>query len=230
MRLDKFICHNLNLTRTQAKSIIKKGEITVDGAVITNPSTHISPAAEVIYQEEAIHNIGNEYFMLHKPKGFVSTNKEGLHPMIFDLLDLMKPEDYHAAGRLDLDTTGLVLVTNDGQWSHRVTSPSRACGKVYLVELAKDISDEDIKQIEEGILLKGERKITKPAKVEKVYENEVRLTIFEGKYHQVKRMFSALDNNVEGLHREKIGEITLDPDLGEGEYRPLTQEEIDSIK
>lgn len=229
MRLDKFLCHNLGLTRTQAKSCIKRGLVIVDDKVTTSAATHIASDAEVEFDGNPVRVIGLEYFMLNKPQGYVSTNQEGLHPMIFDLLDLMRPDQYHAAGRLDIDTTGLVLITNDGQWSHRVTSPRKQCGKVYQVELAQPLMDGAIEQLEKGVMLHGEKKPTKPAKAKLTDETTLELTLFEGKYHQVKRMLAAVENRVVGLHRVKIGDIALDPELELGEYRPLTDEEINSV-
>lgn len=135
----------------------------------------------------------------------------------------------HAAGRLDIDTTGLVLMTDDGQWSHRITSPRHHCEKTYLVTLESPVSDDTAEQFTKGVQLHNEKDLTKPALLDVLTPTEVRLTISEGRYHQVKRMFAAVGNRVVGLHRERIGEIALDPELEPGEYRPLTEEEIASV-
>ncbi|RKW37748.1 MAG: pseudouridine synthase, partial [Moraxella sp.] len=132
----------------------------------------------------------------------------------------------HSAGRLDVDTTGLVLLTDDGQWSHRITSPKHHYPKTYLVTLADPVEANYSQACAEGILLRGEKEPTKPAELEILDDYNVNLTISEGRYHQVKRMFAALGNKVVGLHRWKIGNLTLDDDLGEGEFRPLTEKEI----
>ena len=127
---------------------------------------------------------------------------------------------------MDIDTTGLVLITDDGQWSHRVTSPKHKQAKVYHVSLVEDISNEAIQQLKEGVLLKGEKKKTLPAGIESLSERTILLTLREGKYHQVKRMLAAVGNSVSQLHRQQIGSIILDPQLKEGAWRELTAEEI----
>jgi 16S rRNA pseudouridine516 synthase len=143
-----------------------------------------------------------------------------------DLFDLPKRSTLHIAGRLDIDSSGLVLVTDDGQWSHRITAPSNHCPKTYYVTLAEPLTVEQASSLAVGLLLKGESKVTKPATVEKVSEHELRLTITEGRYHQVKRMFAALGNHVVALHRLSIGGLALDSSLLPGAYRSLTTEEI----
>jgi 16S rRNA pseudouridine516 synthase len=144
-------------------------------------------------------------------------------------MDIEKVDTLHIAGRLDADTTGLVLITSDGQWSHKITSPKKDCGKRYLVELAEPVEQGLITEFAAGIALRNEDGLTKPAILEIVEPCLVRLTISEGKYHQVKRMFAAVGNRVVNLHRESIGEIELDAELALGEWRFLTDEEINSI-
>jgi len=149
--------------------------------------------------------------------------------VVLDLLDEPNREKLQIAGRLDIDTTGLVLITDDGKWNHAVTSPRRNCKKRYYLCTAEDIAEDAITKLNKGIMLKGEKQRTKPASLEILYKNEARLTISEGKYHQVKRMFAALGNHVDKLHREAIGAIELDTGLEEGEYRELSHEEVSSI-
>ncbi|MCA2486438.1 MULTISPECIES: pseudouridine synthase, partial [Vibrio] len=174
---------------------------------------------------------GPRYIMLYKPADFVCSHEDGYNPTAFVLLDEPKVENLHFAGRLDVDTTGLVLITDDGQWSHRITSPKHKCEKTYRVWLADAIQPDYVEKFAQGIELRNEREATLPAHLEIVNEaeNEVLLTIVEGKYHQVKRMFAALGNKVELLHRERIGDIVLDDTLEPGDYRYLTQEEVDSV-
>ncbi|MDW3082247.1 pseudouridine synthase, partial [Vibrio sp. 1403] len=147
---------------------------------------------------------GPRYIMLYKPADFVCSHEDGYNPTAFVLLDEPKVENLHFAGRLDVDTTGLVLITDDGQWSHRITSPKHKCEKTYRVWLADAIQPDYVEKFAQGIELRNEREATLPAHLEIVNEaeNEVLLTIVEGKYHQVKRMFAALGNKVELLHRE----------------------------
>ena len=134
------------------------------------------------------------------------------------------------AGRLDMDTTGLLLITDDGKWSHSITSPKKECGKRYRVTLAEPLVDNAVEVFAEGIMLKGEREPTLPAKLEILSPLEVLLTIHEGKYHQVKRMFAALNNRVVELHREQVGNIVLDETLELGEWRYLTEEEVGAVR
>ena len=132
----------------------------------------------------------------------------------------------HCAGRLDLDTTGLLLVTDDGQWSHRITSPRHECAKTYRAWLADPVEPAVIEQFASGVQLRGERQLTRPAELELVTPTEALLTIHEGKYHQVKRMFAAVGNKVIRLHRERVGSLALGSDLAPGQYRALTPDEI----
>ncbi|QIA63432.1 16S rRNA pseudouridine(516) synthase RsuA [Vibrio astriarenae] len=231
MRLDKYLCDALGATRKEATKIIKSGEVTVDGEVQKSGSYKVSEEGQVAWQDRPIAKPGPRYIMLYKPDGFVCSHEDGFNHTAFVLLDEPKMESLHFAGRLDVDTTGLVLITDDGQWSHRITSPKHKCEKVYRVWLADAIGDDYAEKVAQGIELRNETAPTAPAKMEIVNyaENELLLTISEGKYHQVKRMFAALGNKVEQLHREKIGQIELDESLEPGDYRFLTQLEIDSI-
>ena len=144
------------------------------------------------------------------------------------LIDVDKAFDLHIAGRLDADTTGLVLITDDGRWSHNIITPNKECQKVYRVQLSRPIKDEIIETFKIGVQLQGEDGLTKPAILEIISDKEVLLTITEGKYHQVKRMFAAVGNRVIGLHREQIGDVKLDS-LALGEWRYLNEKEVESF-
>lgn len=231
MRLDKYLCDALGATRKEATKIIKSGEVTVNEAVQKSGSCKVSDGCVVEWQGREIQKPGPRYIMLFKPEGFVCSHEDGFNHTAFVLLDEVKMEDLHFAGRLDVDTTGLVLITDDGKWSHRITSPKHKCEKTYRVWLADPIEADYIEKFAQGIELRNEKQATLPATLEIVDEDEkeVLLTITEGKYHQVKRMFAALGNKVEHLHRERIGHILLDEALEPGEYRYLTQDEIDSV-
>ena len=167
--------------------------------------------------------------MLNKPHGYVCSTDDPDHPTILYFLDEPVAHKLHAAGRLDIDTTGLVLMTDDGQWSHRITSPRHHCEKTYLVALESPLAEGTAELFAKGVQLHNEKDLTKPAVLEVITPTEVRLTISEGRYHQVKRMFAAVGNHVVGLHRERIGDIQLDESLAPGEYRPLTEAEIASV-
>jgi 16S rRNA pseudouridine516 synthase len=229
MRLDKFIAQTTDLSRALVKVALRNKRVTVNGELVKDASLHISPADSVQLDGLTLKALGSRYFMLHKPVGYVSATVDSDHPTVLDLLDEPNMQALHIAGRLDIDTTGLVLITDDGQWSHRVTSPRRECQKTYLVTLAGRLVSDAEEKLQAGLLLKSESQLTRPATLERLQNNVVRLTISEGKYHQVKRMFAALDNRVIELHRERIGAIALDTTLAAGEYRPLTEAEINSI-
>ncbi|MDA9556054.1 16S rRNA pseudouridine(516) synthase RsuA [Vibrio sp.] len=231
MRLDKYLCDALGATRREATKIIKSGDVTVDEQIQKSGSFKVKDGARVEWQDREIKAPGPRYIMLFKPDGFVCSHEDGFNQTAFMLLDEVKMDCLHFAGRLDVDTTGLVLITDDGKWSHRITSPKHKCEKVYRVWLADPLEAHYTEEFENGILLRSENEPTLPAKLEIVdeEEKEVLLTITEGKYHQVKRMFAALGNKVEHLHREQIGAIELDEALEPGEYRFLTEDEVASV-
>ena len=229
MRLDKYISNTTDYSRKEVKRLLKTGAVAVAGETVSDPSLNIDPEEPVTLDGIPLQRPGPRYFMLHKPRGYICATKDGEHPIVLDLVDEPNRDRLQIAGRLDIDTTGLVLLTDDGQWNHAITSPHRKCAKIYYVHTADDIPDQTVEQFARGVMLEGERLRTKPAALEKLFANEARLTITEGRYHQVKRMFAAVGNRVEELHREAIGDIVLDEDLEEGEYRPLTTAEIDSI-
>jgi len=226
MRLDKYLCHATGLTRSRAQGMIRGGQVTVNGEVVKSPSQKLPDGATVTWRDEAVQLTGKRYFMLNKPEGVVCATTDSEHRTVIDLLDIENKKGLHVAGRLDIDTTGLVLITDDGDWSHRITSPKQKCPKTYRVTLAEAIDDSAEQRFAEGIELHNEPKKTQPAKLKVISATEVRLTISEGKYHQVKRMFAALGNHVVALHRERIGMIVLDSDLPLGESRPLQDNEI----
>lgn len=225
-RLDKFISHLAEIPRTQARASIKRKEVSVNGEVITSHNFQLAKNDEVIHQGEPLVFLGKRYFMLNKPIGYVCANSDDLHKTVFDLLDEPNMSDFHVAGRLDIDTTGLVIITNDGDWSHKITSPKSQKFKNYLVETQEPITNEALEQLREGVLLHNEKEPTRPAIAERLANYSLRLSICEGKYHQVKRMLYAVDNKVVELHREQIANIKLDENLASGEYRLLTPEEI----
>lgn len=233
MRLDKFICKSTELTRSEAKKVLKSGEVRVNGEVAKNPAMQVHENNNIEIDGQQLTARGSRYFMLHKVGDTICSNVDEVYPSVLHFLEVDKAFDLHIAGRLDADTTGLVLITDDGRWSHNVISPKKDCQKVYRVWLRNPItvekSAELIEQFAQGIQLQGESSLTKPAILTLVtdteVENEVLLTITEGKYHQVKRMFAAVGNRVIGLHREKIGAIEL-ADLAPGEWRSLTEEEV----
>jgi 16S rRNA pseudouridine516 synthase len=247
MRLDRFLSQASGLTRSQAQRAIRAGAVRVAGVVVTNPGAHVEAHSPVELAGQSIEARKPAYLMLHKPAGCVCATEDREHRTVLDLLNAPNPTGLHVgrsrhpvfrgtraslhiAGRLDIDATGLVLITDDGAWSHRVTSPRRKISKTYRVTLENPLSDEAAATLRVGVALRSEPRRCAPAELEKLPGNVWRLTITEGKYHQVKRMFAAVGNRVLALHRERIGVVALDPDLAPGEYRPLTVDEIAAFR
>ncbi|MGV3345894.1 16S rRNA pseudouridine(516) synthase RsuA [Enterobacteriaceae bacterium LUAb1] len=230
MRLDKFLSQQLEISRAEAGRELRAKKVTVNGEMVRDGACKLNAASLVEYDGKPLQmQTGPRYFMLNKPIGYVCSTEDATHPTVLWFLEEPTACKLHAAGRLDIDTTGLVLMTDDGQWSHRVTSPRHHGEKTYLVTLAESVSDEALTQLTSGIQLHGEKTLTRPAQIAIITPQQVRLTISEGRYHQVKRMFAATGNRVVALHRERIGAIELDTGLGPGEYRSLTKEEISSF-
>ena len=193
------------------------------GAIKLTPEQEVAFDGNPLQQQN-----GPRYFMLNKPQGYVCSTDDPDHPTVLYFLDEPVAYKLHAAGRLDIDTTGLVLMTDDGQWSHRVTSPRHHCENLSG-DAGAPVGGRHRAAFRRRVQLHNEKDLTRPATLEQVDARVVRLTLSEGRYHQVKRMFAAVGNRVIELHRERIGAIVLDDDLAPGEYRPLTEEEIASV-
>lgn len=225
-RLDKFISHLAETPRTKARAGIKRKDASVNGEVISAYDHPITATDDVLWQGKPLVFLGKRYYMLNKPVGYVCANSDELHPTVFDLLDEPNMSDFHVAGRLDLDTTGLVIITNDGDWSHKITSPKHNKFKTYLIETQEPLTDDALEKLRQGVQLRNEKELTRPAIAEQLATYRMRLSICEGKYHQVKRMLAAVGNKVVELHREKVANIELDETLASGEYRLLSAAEI----
>lgn len=232
MRLDKFLSETTELTRSLAAKAIRQKRVAVNGQVVTQAATKVSAEDIVTLDDEQLElDSGFRYFLINKPAGYVCANRDSLHPLVFDLLtDEINKDKLHTVGRLDLDTTGLLLITDDGQFSHHLTSPRRKQSKTYRAWLAEDLCADAEERFLEGVMLDNDDKPTLPAELVRITEREVLLTIYEGRYHQVKRMFAALGNAVEKLHREQLGDLKLDEQaLPQGKYRPLETAEIELL-
>jgi 16S rRNA pseudouridine516 synthase len=228
MRLDQRIAKFSAYSRSEAKKQIRLGAVLVDGILETNPAKHVDYEQSIHLHDQLLEGQAFVYLMLHKPDGFVSAHSDSENPTIFSLIDLPYKQSLTIAGRLDKDTTGLLLLSNDGQWAHRIMSPRHKQAKVYRVHLAEAINTTQKTALEKGVLLRGETHPTRPAIVEMLDEHCIRLTIYEGKYHQVKRMLAAVGNHVTALHREQIGTIILDEQLASGKWRYLQKDEFTS--
>jgi len=229
MRLDKYISHATGLPREYVKRVIRNKKVTVNGTMVKSASAHIAEADAVCLEGEPLTLPGPRYLMLHKPAGYICATEDGEHPIVLDLLRDTDPEGLSIAGRLDIDTTGLVLLSDDGQWLHRVTSPRHLFSKVYRAVLHEPVNEGTVAAFAAGMSLRGEDKPTAPALCVPLPGNGAEVTLNEGRYHQVKRMFAACGYHVLALHRVSIGAVQVDNTLAEGASRPLTQEEMESF-
>jgi len=230
MRLDKFVSQSIGITRKETKQLLRQNMIEVDGVFVRTADLQIDKQNIITYQGRVLHLPGPLYFMLNKPEGYICATKDSHQPTVLDLIDEPRAHTLHPVGRLDIDTTGLVLLSDDGQWSHGITSPKRQKTKRYLVQLAEPLVDGVEQKFEAGIMLDGEKKPTLPAQLKRISATEVELCIQEGRYHQVKRMFAALGNAVVSLHRQAIGPVSLDDALALGDYRSLSEAEVESLR
>ncbi|MEZ9231000.1 pseudouridine synthase [Vibrio amylolyticus] len=227
MRLDRFVCKSTEFTRSEAIKRIRSGEVSVDGHPLREEATQVHESCTVELKGIEIKLRPFRYILMNKPAGTICSNIDEHYPSLFNHIDIDKLEELHIAGRLDADTTGLVLITDDGSWSFQITHPSTLCKKTYRVGLSKVIADNNEQIFAKGIQLQGEIALTAPAQLHIVSPKEVLLTITEGKFHQVKRMFKAVGNKVVSLHRESIGDVILD--VAPGEWRYLTKSEVVSF-
>ncbi|MCF6298950.1 MAG: pseudouridine synthase [Thiomicrorhabdus sp.] len=233
MQLGRFLCKHADYSRKTVLQLLSQHQVKVDGQTILHRDFPITQFSHIEVQGKTIQRKTPRYYMLNKPAGILSATTDPVHPTALELLTGVDTLDLHIAGRLDRATTGLLIVTNDGKWSRKLTElkPVGALQipKVYLVETAYALSPTTALRFAEGIYFKTEGVTTSPAQLEVISETLSRLTIYEGRYHQVKRMFAAVGNRVVNLHREKVGQIILDPCLKPGDFRPLTSQEVDWI-
>lgn len=232
MRLDKFVSHTTRLSRTESRRAIKSDAVQVNGELVNNPKREVRDADEVTLEGESLSLPGALYIMLHKPAGYVCATSDSGSPTVVDLLTdlpIAEKSTLAIAGRLDKDTTGLLLLSNDGQWIHRLTSPRHEHPKSYIAALEREINEQDVVAFDQGMLLRSETRPTRPAPLKALPQNRAEVILREGRYHQIKRMFAVTGNRVTALHRQRVGEIELDAALLPGEYRPLTPTEVASI-
>lgn len=228
-RLDKLVCDLFKVTRKQAKSDIAAGNITVNGQVMRKSAEHFSVTDEIArlgvvgtYQKYV-------YIMMNKPAGVLSATRDKHLKTALDLLgEQMRQRDLFVAGRLDKNTTGFLLITNDGDFAHNILSPKKHIEKTYIATLRDPIGEEAVERFAKGIELSDF--VCKPAKLEILDTHVAKIKVIEGKFHQIKRMFAALGNEVLELHRSAMGKLKLDPQLKEGQARYLTAQELSLIK
>ncbi len=226
MRLDRFLSNLPRFNRQDARQLISQGRIRLDGLECRDAQAEVREFSRVQLDDELLQaGKAARYFMLHKPVGVVSATCHPEHRTVLDLLDEPDKDDLHLAGRLDLNTSGLLLISNDGLWTRRLTLPCSKQPKVYRVLTEQPITDEYIEVFARGLYFAYEDLTTLPAELEILDSHSARLTLHEGRYHQVKRMFGHFQNKVIGLHRERIGPLELG-DLPPGHYRALSAEEV----
>lgn len=236
IRLDKFLSEMSGWTRSEVKKIVRTGSVTVDGNEVKKPETKIDEKLSIVMVDgRQIKYNKYEYYMLNKPKGFVSATTDREHKTVVDIISSSEKKDLFPVGRLDIDTEGLLLITNDGELAHRLLAPKNHVEKTYYVEVSGILDDADVDAVEKGLDI-GEEKNTIPAKME-ILKTDIQnnisscyLTIHEGKFHQVKRMMKKLGKTVTYLKRVSMGSLILDSKLKKGNYRKLTEQEIIELK
>jgi 16S rRNA pseudouridine516 synthase len=226
-RLDRFISAKTGTPKSKVRLMLAQKRIYVDGQLATDINQPIDQFSHVALDGAVVQNNTRRYIMMNKPIGVVSATKDEQHKTVMDLLveKNINTDDLHVVGRLDLNSSGLLLLTNDGDWSRALMSPEKKVAKVYEVTLENPITDECIQAFANGMYFSYEDITTKPAQLEKLSECVAKVTLEEGRYHQIKRMFGRFRNPVVALHRVSIGEIELDDRLAPGEYRVLNENE-----
>ena len=230
MRIDRFLSNLPCFNRQQVRLLLVERRIRVDGQVVNDPHFDVREFSRVECDGQVL-QAGKpaRYFMLHKPQGCVSATRDPEHATVLDLIHEPDKDTLHIAGRLDFNTTGLMLITNDGSWSRRLTQPQTKLPKIYYIETEQPITPEYVQVFAQGLYFAFEDLTTLPATLELLTATSARLGIVEGRYHQVKRMFGHFNNKVLRLHREQMGPLALDNDLEPGQYRALSDAEIASV-
>lgn len=232
MRLDRYLAEMGVGSRSAVKEMIRKKQVCVDGAAACGPEQKVCPGKECItVSGRRVDFVSKEYFMLYKPAGVVSAVKDAKDRTVIDLITEHKRCDLFPVGRLDKDTEGLLLITNDGVLAHELLSPKKHVDKTYYARIAGIVTDEDVRCFQDGLDI-GDEKLTLPAELtirKSGAVSEVEITVREGRFHQIKRMFEAVDKRVLYLKRLSMGTLTLDETLRPGEYRALTSEETERL-
>lgn len=229
MRLDRFVSHASGCSRREARERLRRGRVSVDGNLVRDPGFAVGDEARVVCDGVRLQLPGGIYLMMHKPRGLLSATRDRAQSTVLSLLPPALASRVHLVGRLDKDTSGLLLLTDDGGWSHRISSPRHHCPKVYVADLAEPLRADAEERLADGILLRNEAAPTRPASLQRISERRARIQVTEGRYHLVRRLFAALGNHVTALHRERIGGLPLDPRLAPGEWRELDPRERSEV-
>lgn len=229
MQLDRFLRKNSLLSHKRVRQLIVEGRVSINGAVTKDVQYKVSAFSHVQLDNSVLQSKKPYYLMLNKPAGVVSATTHPHHRTVVDCIIAAYAGQLHLAGRLDFNTTGLILLTNDGRWSRKITQPDEKVAKTYLVQTEHEITPEYAIRFAGGMYFAFEDIHLQPAALDILSSHTARLSIFEGRYHQIKRMFGFFNNKVVALHRESMGSICLDPNLSPGESRMLTDDEIRSV-
>jgi 16S rRNA pseudouridine516 synthase len=229
LRLDRFVSQAAGISRSQARALIRRGRVNVDGEPVRDAARHVGEAERVEHAGEILVAPQPIYLMMNKPCGLLSATSDSEQDTVLSMLPPALAARVHLVGRLDKDTSGLLLLTDDGDWSHRVTSPNHGCAKTYLAELAEPLAADAESRLRQGLVLRSEKLPTRPAALQRLDATHARITMTEGRYHQVRRMFAALGNRVLALHRERIGGLFLDEALRAGQWRALSPAEREAV-
>lgn len=224
-RLDRFISRNSEFSISDTRLLIAQKRIVLDGQVASSIQQKVGEFTQVVLDGQCLNDNKPVYIMLNKPRGVVSATKDPKHATVLDLIEHPQKSELHIVGRLDFNTTGLLLLTNDGAWSRKISLPETKLAKTYEVTLSEPLSDEYVAVFREGIYFAYENITTRPACLEILSDYTARLSLVEGKYHQVKRMFGFCQNQVLALHRVSVGSIFLEG-LEVGQSRALTIDEL----
>lgn len=228
-RLDRFISRQTGIKRGDVRAVLAQGRVLVDGQVATDIAQLISQFSMVSFDDRCLQARQPVYVMLNKPTGVVSATKDAEHTTVIDLLQRDDRDQLHIPGRLDFNSTGLLLLTNDGAWSKQQSLPERQIVKVYTVTVAQPLTTEYVEAFAQGMYFAYENITTRPAQLRIISDYVAEVSLCEGRYHQIKRMFGRFQNEVLGLHRHRIGTLDLDVKLAPGEYRDLSISEVAAL-
>ena len=228
-RLDRFISEKCGMSRRDVRLLVAQKRILIDDNITDDISIIINKFSKVVLDGKVLQNNTASYVMLHKPTGVVCATKDEQHQTVIDLLHLPEKDQLHIVGRLDLNTSGLVLLTNDSRWSERLTTPENKVKKRYIVTLQNALTEDYIAAFEQGMYFPFENITTRPAALTLLSSHVAQVDLVEGRYHQIKRMFGRFRNPVIALHRQSIGQLCLDTHLALGESRYLTPLEVNQI-
>jgi len=228
-RLDRFISSRTGISRRDVRSVLAQGRVLVDGSVATAINQLVEQFSQVTLDDRVLQANSPVYVMMNKPRGVVSATRDVQHTTVIDLLQRPDRKSLHIAGRLDFNTTGLILLSNDGRWSRQLTMSTQRITKQYRVRLEKPLSEDYINAFAQGMYFAYENIGTRPARLHIISDHVAEVSLIEGRYHQIKRMFGRFNNRVLELHRFAIGNLPMDTNLGLGQSRELTALEVSTI-